>query len=166
MNLKPAYLVMGVSGVGKTTLGKKLAQQQQVPFFDADDFHPPTNVDKMSRGIPLQDADRWPWLARLHQLLQTESQREGLVLACSALKASYRQVLRGEAPPLPLRILFLEAPYPFILQRLQARTQHFMPPSLLQSQFDTLEVPTEALRLDARLPLPVLIEQIIAHYAH
>ncbi len=154
---------MGVSGVGKTTIGKKLAARLNIPFFDADDFHPEANLEKMGQGIALQDSDRWPWLDRLHQLMAAGSEHQGLVLACSALKESYRKRLSGNSPGfhLPLHFLFLDAPYSFILQRMQKRQGHFMPDSLLQSQFDTLEIPSKALHLDARQSSETIIESIL-----
>ena len=160
MNL---YVVMGVSGVGKTTIGKKLAGRLGIPFFDADDFHPPGNIDKMSSGIPLTDEDRLPWLQQLNQLLRTQQNHHGAILACSALKENYREVLRQNLHP-PVRFIFLQAPKNFIHNRMQQRTGHFMPPALLDSQFDVLEEPTEALRVDAtqntREILDAILQQI------
>ena len=136
---------MGVSGSGKTTLGKELAAALSRPFFDADDFHPEANVVKMKKGEPLNDDDRWPWLSRLNSVLN-EHLQEGCVLACSALKESYRKLL-FEGLEEQLLLVYLKGEYAYIHQRMQARKNHYMPATLLQSQFDTLEEPQNALVL-------------------
>ena len=130
-------LVMGVSGSGKSTIGARLAEALALPFGDADAFHPPENVQKMSAGTPLTDADRWPWLDALGAWLA--AQRAGGVIACSALKRAYRDRLRTAVPG--LRILHLSGGADIITQRQRARQDHFMPPSLMASQFATLESP-------------------------
>ena len=137
---------MGVSGSGKTTLGKALAAALSRPFFDADDFHPEANVAKMKKGAPLNDDDRWPWLSRLNNVLNDHLQK-GCVLACSALKESYRKQL-FEGLEEQLLLVYLKGEYGYIHQRMQARENHYMPATLLQSQFDTLEEPQNALVLD------------------
>ena len=131
---KPLVVVMGVSGSGKSTVGAVAAENLGVGFVDGDDLHPLTNVDKMSAGIPLTDDDRWPWLAIVGDTLAAS---DGLVVACSALKRSYRDAIRERAP----RAFFalLTGSPETIGTRLSKREEHFMPPSLLQSQFDTLE---------------------------
>lgn len=146
--MKPCYIVMGVSGSGKSTIGKMLAEQIDVPFFDADDFHPPANIAKMSSGIPLNDEDRLPWLKALNRLLL--DQNDGAVLACSALKKSYRKVLRQHLTTSP-RFIFLAVSRDFLLQRMTQRTDHFMPKALLDSQLATLEKPVDALQVDGHL---------------
>jgi carbohydrate kinase (thermoresistant glucokinase family) len=129
-------LLMGVSGAGKTTLGERLARELGCRFIDADDYHPPENVRKMAAGVPLEDADRWPWLERLNGLLRAE---RGAVLACSALKEKYRRRLaEGVAD---FRTVHLRGGFDLIHGRLQARQHRYMPSSLLQSQFDALEPP-------------------------
>lgn len=130
-------LVMGVSGSGKSTIGAGLAEALRLPFADADAFHPPENVAKMSAGIPLTDADRWPWLDSLGAWLAAEE--EGGVIACSALKRAYRDRLRGWVPG--LRVVHLAGDPGLIAARQGAREGHFMPPSLMASQFATLEPP-------------------------
>jgi carbohydrate kinase (thermoresistant glucokinase family) len=133
-------IVMGVSGVGKSTVGRRLAQELGFEFADADDFHPPSNVRKMARNIPLTDADRWPWLRRMARQI-ARWRREGLdvVLACSALKLSYRHLLTGGQ--LDVRLVYLRGDREIIRERLQMRRGHFMLPGLLESQLTTLEPP-------------------------
>ena len=116
---------MGVSGSGKTTLGEALAADLSRPFFDADDFHPEANVAKMKKGEPLNDDDRWPWLSRLNSVLNDHLQ-EGCVLACSALKESYRKLL-FEGLEEHLLLVYLKGEYAYIHQRMQARKNHYMP---------------------------------------
>jgi gluconokinase len=133
-------VAMGVSGSGKTTLGRALARELGAEFLEGDRFHPEANVAKMSRGEPLEDADRWPWLDRLAEELARIRRAGGTaVLACSALKRAYRDRLRRGAPE--LRLLFLKGDKALIRERHRARAQHFMPPGLLDSQFASLEEP-------------------------
>ena len=128
-------VVMGVSGSGKSTVGAALAQRLRVPFADADDFHPAANIAKMSAGHPLDDDDRHPWLERIGEWLAAHA--DGGVMSCSALKRSYRDQIRWHAPQ--TRFLHLEGTVEVIGRRQASRPGHFMPASLLQSQFDTLE---------------------------
>jgi carbohydrate kinase (thermoresistant glucokinase family) len=133
-------LVMGVSGSGKSTVGRALATRLGRPFLDADDLHPPANVAKMSAGIPLTDADRAPWLRRISQwLADRRAAGEPGVLACSALKRAYRDRLRATEPG--LRIAFLAGEPDLLAERLGARHGHFFPARLLQAQLADLEVP-------------------------
>lgn len=137
-------IVMGVSGSGKTSVGKLLAEQLGWEFFDADDFHPPENVAKMANGIPLSDSDRAPWLALLNKSISAslKANRPG-VLACSALKEWYRQQLMdGNAG---VQIVYLKGSYDLIWSRMEKRTNRYMKPHMLKSQFDTLEEPSDAL---------------------
>jgi carbohydrate kinase (thermoresistant glucokinase family) len=136
MHEKPLVVVMGVSGSGKTTIGTALAEELGVPFIDGDDLHPQANVDKMHAGHPLTDEDRWPWLARVGGALH-DAEDDGLVIACSALKRTYRDAILREEP----RAVFihLTAPQTLIADRLEHRNGHFMPTALLDSQFETLE---------------------------
>jgi gluconokinase len=153
-------IVMGVSGCGKSTVGQALSGVWGRPFFDGDDFHPPENVAKMAAGLPLNDDDRAPWLARLRQLIDEYlAADEEMILATSALKASYRQTLGCHRPELLL--VHLHGSYDQILQRM-AQRNHFMPPALLQSQFDTLEPPDNALVLDIERPVAALVLDILA----
>lgn len=157
-----ALVVMGVSGSGKTTLGRALAARLGWAFFDADDFHPPGNVAKMRAGVPLTDADRAPWLARLHALLAERlAAGEPLVLACSALKASYRAAL-AEGLTGRLRFVYLSGEPGLIARRLRARRGHYMPAALLESQFAALEPPQDALVVDAAAPTAAQAEAVLA----
>ena len=149
---------MGVSGSGKTTFGKGLAKHFSMPFFDADDFHPEGNIEKMNRGIPLNDDDRWPWLAKLNSLLK-DNLGEGCILACSALKASYRHRLTNGLET-EVQLVYLKGSYDVIYQRMVMRENHFMPAELLQSPFDALEEPKNALVLDCDQSLEEMIGKI------
>jgi gluconokinase len=135
-----ALVVMGVSGSGKTTVASKLAERLHWTFEDGDKFHPKSNVEKMSAGHPLTDEDRWPWLNAIADEIERVCRARGhLVIACSALKRTYRDVLlRGRDD---VRIVFLNGTQQLIANRLAARKGHFMPPGLLDSQFKTLEPP-------------------------
>ena len=155
---------MGVSGVGKTTLGRTLADRLGVPFLDADDLHPAANIAKMRRGEPLDDNDRAPWLAALAaELRRFREQDKGAVLACSALKRRYRDQLReGDADVV---FLYLRTTYDVLKARLDSRPGHFMPATLLDSQFAALEpldTDEAALTLDAMLPVQTLVETVLA----
>lgn len=136
-------LVMGVSGAGKTTLGELLAQRLGWRFVDADDYHPPENVAKMTAGVPLEDADRWPWLDALNRRLRSE---KDAIVACSALKESYRQRLLAGIRD--ARIVYLHGDKALIAARVAARKHRYMPASLLDSQFATLEPPQAAIAVD------------------
>ena len=135
------YVVMGVSGVGKSVVGAALARALDVGFVEGDEYHPPDNVERMSRGVPLTDEDRAGWLRALAARIgEARTAGTGLVMACSALKRSYRDVLRAEAPE--LQFVFLKGPRTLIAERLAGRRGHYMPASLLESQLATLEEPS------------------------
>lgn len=154
-------ILMGVSGVGKTAVGKRLAEALGWRFLEGDDFHPLANVAKMAAGIPLTDEDRMPWLERLRELVaEVLARGEGAVLACSALKRSYRQLLTVD--PARVRWVYLWAPREVIASRLLRRTGHFMPPALLGSQLETLEAPEDALRVDVTPELDEVVAAIRA----
>ena len=155
---KGIYIIMGVSGCGKTTIGKLLARELGLPFFDGDDFHPPANVQKMSAGIPLNDEDRASWLHKLNELAK-EYQDTGAVIACSALKETYREVLSAGLIAQPLWV-YLEGSYKAIATRLQQRTGHFMPPALLRSQFDILEPPAKGIKVSIEQEPENIVAQI------
>ncbi len=141
-------IVMGVSGAGKSTVGKRLAEQLGWHFVEADDYHPPANVAKMSRGEPLTDDDREPWLAALQGWVQEACARgEQAVLACSALTDEHRRLLAGDDEGC-VRYVHLDVPADVLRGRLEARGGHFAGPDLLDSQLDTLEPPAGALRVD------------------
>lgn len=136
-------ITMGVSGGGKSTIGEKLAEAYRYPYLDADDYHSKQAVAKMRQGIPLDDSDRWPWLSRIAKAMITEADRHGAVIAsCSALKRAYRDFLTGQAGE-PVLFINLYAPIDVIADRQANRAGHFMPASLLKSQYDTLEMPQE-----------------------
>jgi gluconokinase len=150
-------VVMGVSGSGKTTIGKLLAQRLGCEFLDGDDFHPPANVAKMAAGIPLTDEDRWPWLEGLNDKLRA---RKDAVLACSALKQAYRDILaRGLSHCV---FVYLNGSLELIQGRLEHRKHHYMPASLLQSQFATLEPPRDAIEVDIGASAPACVDAIAA----
>jgi gluconokinase len=164
-------VIMGVCGCGKTTVGQALANQLGWQFFDADDFHPPANVAKMATGVALTDEDREPWLDRLAaEMCAVAQQGRHAVLACSALKESYRQrIARGLQDPGPegeggaeFRIVYLKGDAKTIEPRLALRSGHYMPPSLLASQFAALEEPDEALVIDIRQTTEAQAAQIAA----
>ena len=158
--MKPLLVVMGVSGSGKSTVGAAIAQRLRVPFADADDFHPQANIDKMSAGTPLDDHDRRPWLDAIGEWLAAHP--EGAVMSCSALKRSYRDRLRHHAPH--VRFLHLAGTPEVIAARMAGRPGHFMPASLLHSQFTTLEplAPDEAgLTLDIDQSVDDVVQQYV-----
>jgi gluconokinase len=140
-------LVMGVTGAGKTTVGQLLAERLGWPFLDADDFHPPENIEKMKHGIPLTDADREPWLAAIHMaLLDYAAKNQNVALACSALKQKYREKLTAG---LDMRICYLKGSFEEISSHIEHRTGHFAGEAILAGQFADLEEPDDAVVLDA-----------------
>ena len=150
-------VVMGVSGCGKSTLGADLARALGGDFIEGDDLHPPENRAKMAAGVPLDDLDRWPWLDRVAAAL---AEAEGpVVAACSALKRSYRDRLRAGAEGLDF--VWMDGSFDLISARMATRTGHYMPLSLLESQFETLEPPgpEEAVRLDIAAPPEALLAE-------
>ena len=153
-------IVMGVSGSGKTDVGKSLAEQLGWDFYDADDFHPPENIAKMANGIPLDDADRAPWLSSLHNLIAAslKQERPG-VLACSALKERYRQELMDGNEG--VQLIHLKGSYDLIWSRMENRTDHYMKPQMLKSQFDALEEPANALTIDISMSVDKIAQKIL-----
>jgi carbohydrate kinase (thermoresistant glucokinase family) len=156
--MKRNIVVMGVSGSGKTTIGEKLSEELDMTFFDGDDFHTAENIRKMKDGIALTDEDRKTWLDVLHHILVAH-RRKGCVMACSALKESYRKKL-SIASNNPL-FVYLNTSFDLAQQRLNERKDHFMPTALLQSQFDTLEEPSNAIVVDASLPVDVIVFKVL-----
>jgi len=151
-------ILMGVTGAGKTTVGKALAEQLQWKFVDADDYHSAANVAKMRAGIPLTDIDRIPWLASLRTAISGwVAAKENAVLACSALKSSYRQVLMRSPQ---IKLVYLRADRRLIAERLAAREHHYMSPQLIDSQFATLQEPADAVKIDAALATPEAVLKI------
>jgi gluconokinase len=159
-NHPQAVILMGVAGSGKTAVGMQVAQKLDWIFLDADNFHPPANIEKMKHGIPLNDQDRAPWLQRLHDELQHQiAEGHSVILACSALKESYRKALRDEVSP--PTFAYLDVDPETISNRLQHRTAHFFPKELMESQFAALEKPKDAIIVDARKPLAEVVDQVI-----
>lgn len=155
-------VVMGVTGVGKTTVGELLAARHGMSFYDADDYHPAANVEKMRAGIPLQDSDRWPWLDRLNALLRDAQEKNPrVVLACSALKKIYRDRLSSAFGD--IRFVLLQGEAQLICDRLAGRKGHYMNPALLTSQLQTLEVSDDCLALDIAATPEDLVMRIAAH---
>ena len=151
-------IVMGVAGAGKTTVGRALAEALGCAFYDADDLHPEDNVARMRAGQSLTDDDREPWLAAIEALIASLVSRETpAVLACSALRARYRERLRHPG----VRFVFLRIDPAEAARRIETRTGHFMPAALVESQFAALEVPRDALVLDASRPPSELVEEIV-----
>ena len=145
----PVYILFGVSGCGKTSVGQLLSTFLHCPFLDADDFHPQSNKDKMASGLPLGDEDRWGWLEILATQLALFAESKGdVVLACSALKRAYRDVLKKRIMHDQVIFVYLEGSFRVIMNRMEQRKDHFMKPEMLASQFDTLEVPGDDERKD------------------
>lgn len=154
------YYVMGVSGSGKTTIGKLLAQRLDLPFFDADGFHPPENIEKMSSGKPLNDADRRGWLKAIHdKAVEVLKADEGAVITCSALKEVYRQTI-SDGIETYVKWVMLNGDYELIKNRMEERA-HFMPPELLQSQFDTLEKPYYGIHISIEKTPEEIVNEIL-----
>lgn len=146
---------MGVSGCGKTTIGMMLAQELGIDYYDADDFHSQSNISKMEKGLALNDNDREPWLVNLSQELVVWKENKGAVLACSALKESYRQLLASSVEK--IHWVYLRGTYDVIKARVEKRIGHFMKTNLLQSQFNTLEEPDYGMSVDIEnTPLDVV----------
>ncbi|WP_236978831.1 gluconokinase [Membranihabitans maritimus] len=151
--------IMGVSGSGKTTIGKMIAEKFNCSFYDGDHFHPVANVQKMTSGKPLTDEDRYGWLVNINTFVKKKIERENVVFACSALKASYREILISGIPRDCFQWVWLKCDYTTIYQRMQSR-EHFMPPSLLRSQFDLLEIPENCWIVDTSESLGGIKQQL------
>jgi carbohydrate kinase (thermoresistant glucokinase family) len=156
-----AFIVMGVSGCGKSSVAGALAARTGGIYLDADDFHPPANKAKMAAGHPLTDDDRWGWLDAVNAALRAETAAGRVVFtACSALKQVYRDRLATGLPA--LRFIYLKGSKELIRERLSHRANHFMPPALLDSQFATLEEPTDAITVSIDAPLETVVEGVLA----
>jgi gluconokinase len=158
-----SIVVMGVSGCGKTTIAQMIAAKLGVSFFDADDFHPQSNIDKMASGTPLTDIDRQPWLETLAQKLKESETQGRIVLACSALKQSYRNTLNSRCKHKPT-FIYLKGSKSVLSTRLQNRAGHFMPDTLLDSQLATLEEPHDAIIVDIDQPANIILTQIMKNF--
>jgi gluconokinase len=159
-------IVMGVTASGKSTIGAELARLTGWKFAEGDDYHSAANKQKMHAGLPLTDADRAPWLASLHNVI-SEWVRQGQngIMTCSALKQSYRDVLTQGIPPKAVHFVLLEAPLAVLEERITHRASHFMNPGLLQSQLDTLELPGDALRINAVGSPAAIAQNILSQIA-
>jgi len=155
----PPLLIMGVTGSGKTTCGRRLSELLEAKFLDADDFHSADNIARMRAGISLEDTHRRPWLECLAHALKNHENDEGPVLACSALKQAYRNQFLSAVPR--LRVIYLRAEPVLIKQRLRARSRHFMSPELIDSQFMDLEEPVDAVEIDASVPVELAVARIL-----
>jgi len=156
------FFVMGVSGCGKSTIAKLLAEKFGIPYFDGDDYHPQENITKMKAGKALNDNDRQGWLEALNTLA-IANKNKGAVIACSALKKSYRIILQ-QSIKAQSDFVFLDGSYDLIYNRLKARQNHFMPEELLRSQFETLEIPENAISVSIENSPEEIIAKIVAKY--
>jgi len=159
MNKPLIYIVMGVSGCGKSTIGKLLASTLKISFFDGDDFHPEANVQKMASGIPLNDEDRKDWLQKLNKI-SIEHIASGAVIACSALKETYRDQLNQNLGK-QMVFVYLKGTFEEIHARLKKRQDHYMPIELLKSQFETLEAPADAIQVSINHSPDEIISEIL-----
>lgn len=157
------FVVLGVSGSGKSTIGVGLADRFQLPFFDADNYHSDVNKAKMAGGTPLDDDDRQPWLETLAKLLGDHESSGGAVLACSSLKNAYRSILESQLKN-KAEFIYLRGSFETIYERLKQRSEHFMNPDLLKSQFETLEEPADAFVVDIEEPVEDIIQAVEVKY--
>lgn len=152
-------IIMGVSGCGKTTIGKMLSAKLNWKYFEGDEYHPPENIEKMKNGIPLDDSDRQPWLLTLRSIIQdSQDKKVNIILTCSSLKESYRKILKINNE---VKFVYLKGSYGLIEKRMNERKDHFMKPGMLKSQFDALEEPTDAIIVDIDNSLENILIQIL-----
>lgn len=157
-------LLMGPAGSGKTTVGKLLAAQLSWEFADGDDFHPPANIAKMSQGTPLTDQDRLPWLQSIRNAMQQwQAHGKSAVVACSALKCSYRDLLGIGSNAKDIKLVYLKGTYDLLLERLHSRTGHYMKEQMLTSQLADLEEPTDAFTIDISDSPEQIVSEIRKH---
>ena len=160
--MRPTIIyIMGVSGSGKTTIGKKLSDRIGIPFFEGDAFHSQKNVEKMRTGHPLNDNDRAEWLAKINEIAKEQMISKGAIIGCSALKKKYRRVLTSGIT-VPVIWIFLRGSFELIQKRMKLRKDHFMPAALLASQFETLEQPTNAVTVDIEGKPDNIVDEIIS----
>lgn len=152
-------IIMGVSGCGKTSVGISLSKRTNLPFYDADDFHNETNIEKMKNSIPLDDEDRKPWLTSLSSNIKEWESKGGAILACSALKETYRNILSSKTDK--INWVYLSGSFNIIKNRLEQRSQHYMKSNLLKSQFDTLEIPNYGLHISIEAPVNDIVSSIM-----
>ena len=157
-----AIILMGVSGCGKTSVGIGLSEILGWPFYDGDDYHPQANIDKMAQGFPLNDNDRQPWLEKLHQLiLEHLNANRSLIVASSALKTTYRLTLRGDRKD--VLFIYLKGTFDLVYERMQDRSEHYMKAEMLQSQYNDLEEPKEAIIISIDSPVDQIVKEIIGN---
>lgn len=154
------YYILGVSGSGKTTIGKLLAKEFNISFYDADDFHPEANIQKMQSGQALNDEDRQGWLEAIRDFSFTALEKESMVIACSALKEKYRKVLTGNQQK-NITWIYLDGSFDLIDARMKARTAHFMPAALLRSQFEALEIPEYGIHVSIQSTPSQIVQNIL-----
>lgn len=161
--MKPTiYIFMGVSAFGKTTMAQKLAAYCDIPYIEADDFHPESNKQKMANGIPLTDSDRFPWLHRLHAAIKKQlTSQVSATLACSALKEEYRTILMEDISD-AVQLIYLKGSFEVLQERIQNRNHDYMPASLLESQFEALEEPKEAITIDVSKSVEANFKELLA----
>ena len=159
------FILMGVSGSGKSTIGGRVAQELGLEFIDGDDYHPPANVEKMSAGIPLTDVDRGPWIDALATAINSRQPRRDAIVACSALTEFVRNRLRASVSE-PLRFILLHADPAVIQRRLEERGQHFMKAGMLGSQLAALELPADAVVIDVSRPLHTVCADVADRIRH
>jgi gluconokinase len=154
------FIVMGVSGSGKSTVGKAVSKKFGWRFYEGDEYHPVENVEKMKNGFPLNDDDRLPWLISLRNIIeQAIEKKENIVISCSALKEAYRKILKVNDE---VRFIYLKGSYDLIRKRMEARENHFFKPDMLKSQFDTMEEPDDAVVIDISGSTQKIIDDAIA----
>lgn len=162
MNSHSVIFIMGVSGVGKSTIGCLLSERLKLPFFDGDDHHPVSNILKMSQGKPLTDKDRQPWLLILNELAKNQLRTNSCIIGCSALKQTYRDALSQEIENQSIWV-HLQGTFDQIMERMEKRSDHFMPATLLQSQFDTLQASKTSINIDVGRSPHEIVDRIIEH---
>ena len=165
----PVVVVMGVCGSGKSTIAKAIASQLKLPFLEGDDFHPPSNIEKMLNSVGLSDEDRWPWLDALGAALQNNSyaNKDGVIASCSALKRSYRERL-SNVSGIPILYNYLDGSREILIKRMNSRKNHYMPSSLLDSQLDTLEKPENdevAMTVSIEKSIDIIVEEVLLKIA-
>ena len=153
------YFIMGVSGCGKSTIGNLLSDELKIPFYDGDDYHPEANVKKMASGQPLTDDDRMDWLLSLNKIALNQREK-GAIIGCSALKESYRKIL-GNNLENDVSWIYLSGSFDEVMSRLNQRKGHFMPAALLKSQFETLEIPGNAIRVSINQSARQIVKRIL-----
>jgi carbohydrate kinase (thermoresistant glucokinase family) len=155
------YVIFGVSSSGKTTIGKKISLKLGIPFYDADDFHSNTNIEKMSTGVPLDDHDRLDWFQKVLLKINESNKNNGAIFACSALKEKYREILSGSYKN-EVEFIFLKIDKSEATKRLKIRENHFFPIELLDNQFEILENPSNAIKVNASNDIDLVCEEIYA----